>query len=499
MKQVYNQFLGGLSYYDRNAPANTYHEGREIDPHRGAGYLQPGWLLSTITKSDDATQVIDGAIVDMCFDPSGAKMYFIDDNHLYQMTNIAGTTHTAFNADFDGSAHYYYAIPSASQGYKMIIYNISGTQYLFYAYKKATAGDVGTYDLTSAFNPDFFSTDVTTGKNDLEPTAIDMMEWKSYLYVSHGQYVARYDGANDVLDYHKLDLGKGWEVTKLFPTENFVGICASKKIATSGHSEQTASRIFFWDGISALPTYWKLVDDYDIRTAINKDGEIYLLTWGKDFTGVLRKLTDFGTEKIMKMKTSIDGTLTYYGKAGQNAIDIFGNRVIFGIENLIFSYGKEQEGQPMALTIPWGMPNVANEGIGAIKTALYNAVFIGYYDVTNGVKYILKAQSGNSTRATYRGNYTDMGQTIRVNYIKLYFKPLVASDSVTITLDTDYGTSNTPQQNAGVISHTLDGAITSKKFDLGGIECHSFRPCINWSVGGVAFSKICIDYDFISD
>ena len=140
------------------------------------------------------------------------------------------------------------------------------------------------------------------------------------------------------------------------------------------------------------------------------------------------------------------------------------------------------------------MPAVANKSIGVIKTITASQVFISYTDITNTVHYILKARTGNSTRAEYKGNYFDAGQKIRINYVKFYHKPLVSSDSVTVTIDTDYGTSNT----LGTITYSADGAVTEKKF-YKGIICHSFRPTISWTAGGVAFSKIVMDYDFISD
>ena len=501
MKAIYSEFLGGLSYYDRNAPANTYNEGREIDPHRGGGYLQPGWDLATVTKSDDTPAIIVKPIVDICVDENSDDCYFIDStDKIYRMTSLVSE---GFDADFDGTSHYYYDIPSATAGESLAIYGISGTNYLLYAYNTSTAGDVGTATLggTATFNPDYLSTDVGTGNAALQKAPHPMMEWKSYLYIGNGRYVGRFDGANDVWDATKLDLGAGWEVTALFPTENYVGVCAWKT-NSAGSGYRTEARVYFWDGISALPTYWKPVADNEIKAAFNNNGEILLATYGRDLAITLRKLTDFGTEKIRKLKTSIAGTSTSFNPTtvgSRFGMESFGNRVLFGSRYLIWSYGAEEEGQPKAITIPWGQTAVASSEISVIKTVLYNKVYIAYSDHTNSKYYILKASAGNSTRATYRGNYTDMGQNIRVNYIKLYFKPLVASDSVTVTLDTDYGTSNTPQQNAGVISHTLDGAITSKKFDLGGIECHSFRPVIDWTVGGVAFSKIVVDYDFVED
>jgi hypothetical protein len=103
---------------------------------------------------------------------------------------------------------------------------------------------------------------------------------------------------------------------------------------------------------------------------------------------------------------------------------------------------------------------------------------------------------GNNT-ATYKAGYTDFGQKVRINYMKVYFKPLVSGDSITVGLDTNYGTS-IPLGNSGVVSFATDGAVTSKRFDVKPM-CHAYRPTISWVSGNVAISKIVIDYDFVDD
>ena len=499
MKKVYNNFIGGISYYDRNAPDNQYYEGIEIDPHRGGGYLQPGWLLGTV----NTTGVVNARISDILVDPGTNDAYFCDDDRLYHMTSILTE---AWDADFDGGANKYYAIGTSNQVYKLATYAVSGTTYLLYAWRNTgTSGDVGIHTLGSnTFNDNYLSTDVGTGNAALADAPIDMMEWKTYMYIGHGQYVGRFDGANDTWDATKLNLGADWEVTKLFPTQNYIGICAWKK-HTSGSSYRTESRVFFWDGTSDNYTYWIPVEDNTILNAFNNNGEILLLTYGRDFAVTLRRLTDKGTEKIRKFKTSIAGTSTAFGPTtvgSRFGMDGFGNRVLAGVKYLVWSYGGEEEGQPKAITIPWGQAAVVSSEIPVIKTVLYNKVFISYADHTNSKYYILKANTGNSTRATYRGGYTDFGQKVRVNYVKFYYKPLVASDSVTPTLDVDYGTSWTlsdPKGNA-TITYTNDATdnLTSKKFNVKR-DCHAFRPVIDWGAGGVAFSKIVVDYDFIED
>jgi len=441
--------------------------------------LRPGWELETVTKSDDNPQIIDGLINDICTDPTTGDIYFCDDNHLYHMTSVISET---WDSDFDGSSHYYYAITGADKVYKLAVYAISGTNYLLYAWRDTgTKGDVGIYNLTDTFNDDYLSTDVGSGAAALQD--------------------ARFDGPNDTWNATKLDLGQGWEVTKLFPTQSYLGICAWKKAATSG--ERTETRVFFWDGTSDSFNYWVPIGDNKISTAFNKDGQIILFTHGRDLAATLREMTQTGADKIRKLKTSISGTIDYFTVPRQNAVDTFGNRIIFGTDYLVWSYGQEERGQPMAITIPWGVASATNSTVGAVKTVQTNKAYISYsyVDESQAQKYcLLKARTGNSPRATYKGIYTDLGQKARVNYVKFYFKPLESGDSVTPTLNVDYGTSVTltdPNGNT-TISYANDGAITSKKFWVKK-DCHAFRPEISWTSGGVAFSKIVIDYDFIND
>lgn len=503
-KHIYSDFLGGLSYYDRNTPANQYYEGREIDPHRGQGYLQPGWLPAVITKSDATPQIIVGYIVDICVDETTNDCYFIDNvDKVYRMSSLVSE---AFDANFDGASHYYYDIPNATEGCTLVIYSISGTNYLLYAYNTSTAGDVGTATLggTATFNPDYLSTDVGTGAAALQKAPHPMLEWKSFMYIANGQYVGRFDGPNDIWDATKLNLGKGWEVSQLFPTENYIGVCAWKK-HSAGAGFRTESRIFFWDGSSTDWSYWKPIQDNEIKAAFNNNGQILLLTYGRDVALTLRELTDFGTKKIRKFKTPIGGTLTSFGPVTVGSrfnMEIFGNRVLCGCQYLVWSYGTEEEGQPKAITIPWGQAAVESSEIPVIKTVLYNIVYLSYADHTNTKYYLLRASTGNSTRATYRGGYFDAGQKIRINYVKFYFKStgtngaLASGDDVTVGIDTDYGTST----SLGTIKYATvaDRNRTSKRFnDI--IACHAFRPTISWTAGGVAFSKIVVDYDFEYD
>ena len=45
---------------------------------------------------------------------------------------------------------------------------------------------------------------------------------------------------------------------------------------------------------------------------------------------------------------------------------------------------------------------------------------------------------------------------------------------------------------------TNDGAITYKRYNIQK-DCHAVAPVLSWDAGGVAFSKVVLDYDFVED
>jgi len=375
------------------------------------------------------------------------------------------------------------------------------TSLLFYTYNTATNGYLGKYDLSSTFAPTFQTLNDKSAPHD-------MLVWNNRLFIADGRYVDRYDGA-DVTDgtwrSQFLDLGSDWEVTKLVPTNNYIAVCAWKK-HSQGSSSRTESKVFFWNGIETTYSYSVPVSDNKIENSINYNGNIILFTVESrlDSFASLKRLTDYGVDKISNLTFPISGTKTYFFNPRLNAIDFYNNKVVWGNGGTaadsyasVFAYGRDREDGPYSLT-QIGEP-IATVGyyVGAVKVVSNSKIFVSGANATS--TYILKRLIIGNTAATYRGTYIDLGQRVQLNYAKVYFKPLASGDSATLTLDTDYGTSNTPKTNSGVISYAIDGATTYKKFDLGGIQCHAVRPVVSWSAGGMAISKIILDYDFIND
>jgi len=235
-----------------------------------------------------------------------------------------------------------------------------------------------------------------------------------------------------------------------------------------------------------------------IVNAINLNGTIYLFTEGGQTAGNLEILTELGSERVAQLRHDLAGTLTDFTcpqKLG--GVDVWNNRLLFGLGNYTFimSYGRDNTGYPLALTMPWALTGAAGE-VGCVKNVANDKFYVA--SKVNTTYYLRKFSSGNSATAVYKGLYRDMGQKIRINYIKFYFKPLVSGDTATVSMDIDYGTSISPKSRAGssTISYNEDGAITSKRFEVQ-MKCHSFRPVLTNTT--ISLSKIIIDYDYLPD
>ena len=507
-KQIYSNFMGGLSHHDKNAPENTYYQGRDIDPYVNDGYLGIGRALYEVTLEGATPDIISQGIVDMAVD--GVNAYLLGSNdHIYHIERLIGYT---WDADFDGASHYYYDITGTGvHGEELAIYSISGTKYLLYAYNTSTAGDIGTYNLTDTFDPDYMST-TPTGHAALQNAPHPMEEWKSYLWIGNGRYVARFDGPNATIDPTKLDLGPDWEVTSLFSTQNYIGICAWKK-NSGGTFYRTVSRIFMWDGTSDTWNYYIPCVDNQILSAYNLNGVVYLWTVPTS-SGYLN--LNYLSDKGVKLITQIEYTSDYPAEGDRssssamirNGRDAFGDRLFFIIKGNVFSYGRENPNEPMALTTLASLAQtntVLREAhAGALKIC-YHGTIMSSTELESDHKVRFIASGSASTHAVYRANYKDFGQDIQINYVKLYFKPLASGDSVTPTLEVDYGTSVTLKASKGtansVASWAADGAITSKKFvpPQGKQKCHTFRPVLKSWTGDVNISKIVVDFSFIND
>lgn len=512
-KIIFSDFSGGMSDQDRNLPMNQFAVGDGLDIHTMPGYILPSVAISTVTKSNDSPQVIESAVLDSAIDLSNGKVYHITSARLIQETSIGGG---AFNSNFDGGGNSYKAITSVSLSYfgenRLVMYKTNDTPYLFYAYGLASGFDIGRYDLSSTFDDDFMST-VPTGSSTFasndQKARHPLLEWNSLLWFGNGRYLGKYDGTsaggtNGTVYATHLDLGAGWEITALFPTGNYVGIIARRSSVTDGGLSATFSRVFFYDGVSDNYNYFIELSEHLVEAITNSNGRIFLVGNGRNTASQFMQLSQNGSDILANLKVSVAGTYKNFGSGITMAT--LRDRVLFNLSTtgagVILSYGRNKATEQNALSFPFLVSTATSVSVRMVKQVTNNIFYIGWYDGSS-VYYLSKFDLSGSTYGTakYKPGYIDFGQKVRVNYAKFYFKPLVSGDSVTPTIDTDYGTSNALKDPNGntTISFTNDkGVITGKKFKTA-LDCHAFRPALSWTSGGTAFSKIEVDFSYLKD
>lgn len=494
MKIIYNDFLGGLAGSENSGNDNQYYAGERIDPHRSIGFLMPGYTASTIAKSDDDPVVLSTIPTDFAVDPANQKAYGLGGDKLYQFDSSAITIRNDGTFPRD--------IGTVARADDVVLYYIGSTKYLFYFYDT----DAGRYDLATTFDDDWLST-VPASAVALNDNLHPVMEWyDGKLYIGNGKSLASLDGqtgANGTLDTAALDLPEGFIISALFPTKNYIGICATKG-DTSNFTQRSESAVFLWDGFSSSFNQRIPIEDNLIEAALNHNGIIYLWTTGRDTSAVLRQLTQTGSGKLKLIQHDLSGTVINMNPPKRNGVDVYHNRVIFGSNgprDFVFSYGRPDPQRPYALTMPWAKTAAAASQITALKV-----VEQPWFSGNDGtVDYVARFSSGNDSSAVWKGLYKEFGQRIQINYIKFYFDNLASGDTVTPTLDVDYGTSvplrDAYHKGTSTIAYSADGAITEKKFipHSASAKCYSFRPVLTYGGGGTKFSRIVIDYSFIGD
>lgn len=508
-KYIISDFSGGLSNQaDRNITKNKFHIGDGVDIYSDPGYIQPGIASSVVTKSDDTPQIITGVSDDICVDSLNSKIYLHNGTKLHQITN---TSTFAFNSSFDGS-HYYYTISTAAGqiGHcNLIIYPIGTDRKLFYTWGKISggnAGNIGMYPLTGTTFDDDWGTTIPAGAAaSIEYARHPLLEWNGCLWFGNKNKLGKLDGqtgANGTITYDALELPVDWEITKLFPTSNYIGIIAWLK-GTSGTN--TLCRAYFYDSSSDNYSFFIPIEENAIYDVINKNGEILFVGQGKEQQGVLYRLGDNGAIKIMSLKHYINGTEIKSSGVYPNALAINNNLLLIGNSqygSVIYAYGQKEDGAPVSFSIPYKLSTGALQAnqVRTVEHINSDNILVSWEDATKSYLSKILLTSTTKTGANWKDGYADFGQKVRINYIKFYFKPLASGDSVTPTIEADYGTSWTltdPKGNT-TISYANDGAITSKRFNVKR-DCHSFRPALSWTAGTTAVSKIVVDYSFIAD
>jgi hypothetical protein len=505
-KIIYDNFLAGLSDSDRQGPAGSYYKGFQVTPHQNnrIGYILPQPIPTNATN----VSAVADLVVDFEVEPNlsaSYEMYGLGSaGHIYKMSygppiTVSSSTFWPYHisAGLLGASG-----PAGVVGGDTITYPVGTTNYMFYSWENATSGSVGMFDWDVTFDDDYMT---VSAANPIMLSAgyeHPMIQGDDgLLYIGNGNKLVSFDGqvgTAGTSDEQAIDLPVGWEITSLFKTGDYLGLAAWKKVRQS--VLRTESSIFLWDYVSE--TYNKAIptNDNKIVSTYNFNGDIILFTDQRNSPHMLR-LIENGVENLGKLHFTNSTVDTFaLSSPRRNSIDTFNNKMIFGVDgpyNAVYSYGQYKAGYPISLVNDYCLSGTGGK-IGAIKSYFYDDILFSYK--TADANYIATLGNTYSNEAHWAGLYTDINQKIRINYIKFYFKPLASGNSMTPTLDIDYGTSVPLVDARGntTISFTNDGAVSSKKFNVKR-DCHVFRPTITWTGGAPAVSKIIIDYTPMED
>jgi hypothetical protein len=393
--------------------------------------------------------------------------------------------------------------PAATATYRLMAYQTNvgssiNVNAIFYFY----GNTAGLYNGTT-FTDNWLGT-VPAGAGSIGSSAIPFV-WQNFLMIGYttasSNYIAKFDGttgANGTLTTAWFDLGASWAVKSFFNYYNYLGVVIYNLY--SGENQ-----ILLLDGSSTtLPVKRISVPEYIVNSLNVNNDLIFITTTG------IKHLGDNGLETIKELsfenKDTIGSMVTY----APTFADKLNNKIYFshnpttGLAN-IFSFAKKDSDNPYITSKLYDAT-----GANSLMVRVTNGL-VWVSSTTATTYYLQYFSTGNST-ATLKFPFKDFGQKVRINYVKFYFKPLVASDSITVGLDADYGKIFNPSTgaydtsitlkdsaNASTISATADGVgCTSKKFKVGR-DCFSFRPTLSWTTGGTSLAFVVVDYDFIND
>lgn len=305
-----------------------------MNPYRALnGYASPGFLPSDATNVSIVDAALKSGVVhgaNAYFTSAGAKL------HQYVINTQTLTTPTTFPYTItDGHA--------SPVGEDVVVYstNISSvkTARLFFSYNDGTDGNVGTYDFSTTFDPDFMSTIpasgavLTAGKK--HPMVVGAND---RLYIGNGNLLAELDGgtgANGTYNASKLTLPKDLEIVSFAKIEpRSLVIFAYRSGVSSNYRGE--SYAFFWDYTSSDPYRVSNLNDNRVGAAFEFNGTIGCFTQGRAnvaFISNTAKLKIWNGSYFETVRQFAD-TIPDFG-----GVDITGDTIVWQGGGNVYSYG----------------------------------------------------------------------------------------------------------------------------------------------------------------
>jgi hypothetical protein len=348
--------------------AGQYSAAGNVDIISFPGLLTQGPGLSTLTNATEAGAV--GELINFIIDRpvSSGMTYGIAATKLHQITASAVTN----------TGSWPHAITSAVAGSS--VHYIRGK--LFYFFNKASAGEIGMYDLASSFTDNWGST-VPTGAAALQKADHPVASKQDIMIFGNGRYLGTYIDTTTTLNPTKLDFGTDAAVadTAFHANQWWIAVNQGSGVATD---RQSAS-IFLYD---ASATTTLLADE--IAVGVQKIGFILPIE-GVMYVAFQDLSTPGGfcigyvNGRGIKPLRYFTGTLPTFAQK-----TLYGNMITFISNGLVYSCGASIETMPVqisqlasggfstvgAIAAPFGTPMVASTQSTSFKLAKFSG-----YDV----------------------------------------------------------------------------------------------------------------------
>lgn len=418
------------------------------------GYMAQGPGLVNLTKGTQAASVTtllkgiaDFSITsDTTYGTGGAKLYKITS------TEVIGDATWPHAIDKGGV--------TAELGEDVAFYKGA----LYYSYNHSgSAGDIGTYDLSSTFDDDWGST-VPSGAAALQDGPHQMVvAGNDTLYIANGRYIASWDGTTFIPQ--ALDFPVGTIVNSIAWMSDRLW-CAVNRPNLTGANKNISS-LFVWDGTTDSWEAEIRVMGY-IGALFVKNGVLFIFYRDISSTGGY-KLAYISGSSIVDL-ANYPGTLPEFYQ-----VTDYKDFIIWASNGYVYAFGAGDKDLPVrlfqladggystigALVCPFGTPMVASTETTNFKLAKFSG-----YDVNSNWKslmYDITANGAISKIEKVRINFEKLETGARVDW------KLVNNKGATIYSDT--------------ISYAKLGAVTTAFYPINGKVQENFRVELDYANG----------------
>jgi hypothetical protein len=479
---IIDNFLGGFApaWYKEGYPSygNKNQAGAmENCDLTDAGGLKQGPGLANLTNGTQAAavttlvrSVLDMAVTnDVTYGVGGAKLYKLTST---TVTSDATWPHAIDKGTVTGEDGEDVAL---FQGVLYYTYNHSGT-----------AGDIGTYDLSSTFDDDWGST-VPTGKAALQGNVPHQMAvGGDILFIANGRYIATWNGTT--FAPQQLTLPSGTVARSIVFAADKLWIAANNP-DISGTNKMRAS-IYIWDGAAAT---WEAEIRMmgEIQALHVKNGVIFAFYRDVSSIGGY-KLAYVNGSSVTDLANYSGGLPQYYQVTDYKDFLIWNSSSL----NALWSYAT----YPWQLTSPWTTTTsdvifAFGSGDKDLPVRLFQLADGGYTTVgtlsspfgtpmvasNDGSDYRLAQFSGYTTESNWKSlafDVTGDNRFSRINRVKINFDQLATGARVDWTIRDNQGKAI----HTDTISYAKLGAATRADYPIGKIA-ENFRIEFDYANG----------------